>query len=197
MRKVFLRILTVLGLGLSFAASYDTAIAESYAPFLSRLLAQGNAQNLFQPAVEQQLLGLVNGFRRSHGLIALADDASLKGAARGHAVDMALHNFLGHSATSGHDFDSRMHALRPGVMVLPAMGENAATMHLATGGVQAVAQQLFQAWLSSPPHLHTMLSRDYIRVATGVAVYGGKAYADQIFVGPQVQTNLNVGGTGN
>ena len=187
----------VLALGLSFAALSGPALAEPYAPFLSRLLAQGNAQNLFQPAVEQQLVVLVNGLRRTHGLIALADDAGLKGAARGHAADMALHNFLGHSATSGHDFDSRMHALRPGVMVLPAMGENAATMHPATGGAQAVAQQLFQAWLSSPPHLHTMLSRDFIRVATGVAIFGGKAYADQIFVGPQVQTNLNAGGTGN
>jgi uncharacterized protein YkwD len=140
--------------------------------------------------VEQRLLALVNGYRHAHGLAALTDDAGLKGAARGHAADMALHNFLGHSATSGQDFDSRMHALRPGVMVLPAMGENAATMHPASSGEEAVAQQLFKAWLSSPPHLHTMLSRDYLKVATGVAVYNGKAYADQIFAGPAVQTNL-------
>jgi uncharacterized protein YkwD len=190
MRKVFLRILMVLGLGLSWVAFSDMALAEPYGPFLSRLLAQGSAQNLFQPAVEQRLVALVNDYRHTKGLVALADDAGLKGAARGHAADMALHNFMGHRATSGHDFDSRMHALRPGVMVLPAMGENAATMHPALGGAEAVAQQLFKAWLSSPPHVHTMLSRDYIRVASGVAVYGGKAYADQIFIGPAVQTNL-------
>ena len=190
MRKVFLSILMVQALGLGLVASSDTALAEPYLPFLSRLLAQGSAQGLFQPAVEQRLLALVNGYRHTHGLAALADDAGLKGAARGHAADMALHNFLGHSATSGHDFDSRMHALRPGVMVLPAMGENAATMHPAAGGAEVVAQQLFKAWLSSPPHLHTILSRDYLKVATGVAVFGGKAYADQIFLGPTVQTNL-------
>jgi len=180
----------VLALGPCFVAFSGIAFAEPYVPFLSRILAQGSAQGLFQPAVEQRLLALVNDYRHMHGLVALAEDAGLKGAARGHAADMALHNFLGHSATTGHDFDSRMHALRPGVMVLPAMGENAATTRPALGGADAVAQQLFKAWLSSPPHLHTMLSRDYIHVATGVAVYGGKAYADQIFVGPAVQTNL-------
>ena len=76
-------------------------------------------------------------------------------------------------------------------MVLPSMGENAAMVSARGGDPAVLAQQLFQAWLASPPHLHTLLSRDYMKVATGVAIAGGKAYADQIFIGPEVQTNLN------
>lgn len=188
MGKTFLRFL-VAG---AVIAVPGAARAEQYAVLLSRLLAQGQAQKLFQPAVEVKLQALLNAYRVAHGKAPLADDAALKSAARGHAVDMALHNFMGHTASSGHDFDSRMHALRPGVMVLPAMGENAA-MRSSGGAADALAQQLFQAWLNSPPHLHTLISRDYLKVATGVAVYNGRAYADEIFVGPEVRTNMNIG----
>jgi uncharacterized protein YkwD len=189
MGKTFLRFLVAV----AALAGSGSAQAEQYAALLSRLLAQGQAQNMFQPTVEARLQALLNAYRVAHGKPPLADDAALKSAARGHAADMALHNFMGHTASSGHDFDSRMHALRPGVMVLPAMGENAA-MRPAGGAADALAQQLFQAWLNSPPHLHTLMSRDYLRVATGVAVFGGKAYADEIFVGPEVHTNMNMGG---
>ncbi len=189
MSKTFLRFLVAV----AALAGSGAAQAEQYAALLSRLLAQGQAQNMFQPTVEARLQALLNAYRVAHGKPPLADDAALKSAARGHAADMALHNFMGHTASSGHDFDSRMHALRPGVMVLPAMGENAA-MRSAGGAADVLAQQLFQAWLNSPPHLHTLMSRDYLRVATGVAVFGGKAYADEIFVGPEVHTNMNMGG---
>jgi hypothetical protein len=35
-----------------------------------------------------------------------------------------------------------------------------------------------------------LLSRDYVSLATGVVAMDGKIYADQIFVGPEVQSNM-------
>jgi uncharacterized protein YkwD len=168
------------------------SVAEPYQALMQRLLAQGQAQALFQPAIENRLAQLVNGYRRGRGLNVLVEAPKMKGAARAHAADMALHNRLGHVASSGHDFDSRMHALRPGQMILPALGENAAMMSGALNP-ELEAQQLFKSWLASPPHLHTLSSRDYVGFATGVAVVGGRVFADQIFIGPEVQSNMTFG----
>jgi uncharacterized protein YkwD len=164
--------------------------AETYVGFVNRMTAVGSSQHAFQPAIEQQLFGLLNAFRRSKGLSTLGSAPGLQAAARAHALDMAQHNFMGHTASTGHNFDSRMHALRGGAMVLPSMGENAAMMYPPNGGAAAVARKLFQEWIASPPHYHTLVSRDYLRVATGVAIVNGKAYADQIFIGPEVVTNM-------
>jgi len=193
MNRIHLKTLFIWALAFAALAPAQMARAEQYAQLMSRMLAQGDAQHLFQPAIEKRLFDMVNAYRRSHGANILADDPAMKGAARAHAADMALHNFLGHVASSGHDFDSRMHALRPGVMVLPTMAENAAGMHRPSSA-EFVAQQLFSAWLASAPHLHTLLSRDYLKVATGVTIIDDRAYADQIFTGPQAETNMNSGG---
>ncbi|MDE2383750.1 MAG: hypothetical protein KGO53_03960 [Alphaproteobacteria bacterium] len=166
------------------------AAAEQYVGFVSRMVAQGTAQHLFRADVETRLLALLNAYRQAKGLKALAADPALAAAARAHAADMALHGFLGHVASTGHDFDSRMHALRGGALVLPSMGENAAEVPRPSEDPAVLAQSLFQTWLASAPHLHTMVSRDYLKVATGVAIVNGKAYADQIFIGPEVQTNM-------
>jgi len=166
------------------------ARAETYVSFVNRMAATGAAQHAFQPAIEQHLSSLLNAFRRSKGLSLLGTAPDLQKAARAHALDMAQHHFMGHTASTGHDFDSRMRALRSGAMVLPAMGENAAMMAPANGSAAAVAQKLFQEWIASPPHYHTLVSRDYLRVATGAVIVDGKAYADQIFIGPEVVTNM-------
>jgi len=168
----------------------SVATAETYVNFVNRMTAVGAAQHAFQPAIEQQLFGLLNAFRKSKGLNPLGSALGLQAAARAHALDMAQHNFMGHTASTGHDFDSRMRALHNGAMVLPAMGENAAMMYPKNDGAAAVAQKLFQEWVASPAHYHTLVSRDYLRVATGVAILNSKAYADQIFIGPDVVTNM-------
>ena len=181
----------VLSLVFLILESVQLLHAETYVAFVKRMSMAGQNQGLVQPSLEQELLGLVNGFRRSKGLNSLGFDPGLRAAARAHALDMAQHNFMGHQASTGQDFDSRMHALRDGAMVLPALGENAAMVPGAAFGTVDVAQRLFQAWLKSPPHYHTLVSRDYLTLATGVVLWNGRAYADQIFVGPEVTTNFN------
>ena len=159
--------------------------AESYVGFVSRLVAQGH----FEPEIEQALLARVNAYRHSRGVAALAPETEMAFAARAQAADMALQKRLGHVASNGMAFDSRMRALHNGAMVLPAMAENAAVAS-ARGDANQIADQLFSAWLHSEGHRLTMVSRDYLKVSTGVTIADGKAYADQIFVGPAVTTNF-------
>jgi uncharacterized protein YkwD len=106
-------------------------------------------------------------------------------------MDMLLNNFMGHVSSTGHDFDSRMRALNAGALILPGMAENAARV-TQTGKVDsAVATKLFEQWVKSPAHRKTLLSLDYLSVATGVVAKDGQVYADQIFTGPRSITNMS------
>ncbi|MEP6826695.1 MAG: CAP domain-containing protein, partial [Aestuariivirga sp.] len=167
-----------IGLGTS-------AFAETYVALVSRLVAKGH----FEPQIEQLLLAKVNTYRRSRGVVALAPETDMAFAARAHAADIASQKRLGHVASNGMEFDSRMRALHNGTMVLPAMAENAAIAP-AIGDANHIADVLFLAWLHSEGHRRTMVSRDYLKVSTGVTIADGKAYADQIFTGPTVTTNI-------
>ena len=174
----------------AFVAVGKAQAGETYVQLVARLSNTGSAQHIFQPELEAQLFNLANAFRQANGLPALQRDPKMVTAARAHAADMLQHHFLGHTASTGQGFDSRMRALRNGAMVLPPMGENA-VMYRSTHLVRAsLAQKLFQSWVNSADHRHTLLSRDYLKVATGVALSAGEAYADQIFTGPEVTTNM-------
>ena len=173
-------ILAVFGLNLIWGAGV-AAKAETYPQLVSRLGGSGN----FQSAVENLLLAKVNGFRASKGLSHLAADGNFARAARAHALDMAQHNYLGHSSSTGLDFTARMTALQGGQLRYAAISENAAMMY-PVSSASAVAERLFQTWLNSAPHLENMQKPSFTKVATGVVFLGGKAYADQIFTGAQL-----------
>jgi uncharacterized protein YkwD len=161
---------------------------ETYRQLKARMASAG--LQVERPDLESQLFQLANQYRKSRGLRGLVLNQPLHDASLAHAMDMMQHNYMGHVASTGHDFDSRMRALRDGAMNLPSMGENAARLsHSDLNDTQA-AQKIFQQWLNSPPHRHTLASRDYVSVATGVVAQGDKIYADQIFVGPEVVTNV-------
>ena len=161
------------------------AFAETYVGLVSRLVAQGH----FEPQIEQLLLAKLNAYRRSRGVAALVPETDMAFAARAHAADIASQKRLGHVASNGMEFDSRMRALHNGAMVLPAMAENAAVAP-AKGDANQIADVLFSAWLHSEGHRLTMVSRSYIKVSTGVTIVDGKAYADEIFTGPTATTNM-------
>ncbi len=173
----------------SLSAAFSEANArETYVQLVSRMAAA--ATPVERPDLENQLFQLANQYRKSRGLRGLSLNQSLHEASLAHAMDMMQHNYMGHVASSGHDFDSRMRALRNGAMNLPSMGENAARLSHGDANDSQAAQKIFQQWLNSPPHRHALASRDYVSVATGVVAQDGKIYADQIFVGPEVQTNI-------
>lgn len=167
---------------------------ETYAAYATRLLAQAQSENSVRADLERQLWRMANAYRAGKGLRSLANETFSQPAARAHAMDLMQHQMMGHVASTGHDFEERMRALRPGIMILPQMAENAARVSRPGDVNSAMASSLFQQWVKSAAHRHTLLSRDYVSVATGVVSKGGVLYADMIFIGPQVQTN--VGGVG-
>ncbi len=163
---------------------------ETYSSFATRMVAQAQTEHDIRADLEVELLRLANAYRTSQNLPSLRANTTNQVAARAHAMDMMMGNFMGHVASTGHDFDSRMRALKPGVMVLPAMAENAARVSRPGTVDKGMAASLFQQWVKSPPHRHALLSRDYISAATGVVSKGGVLYADMIFMGPEVITNM-------
>ena len=167
----------VFGLTL-ILANAGHAKADTYPQLVARLGSAG----AFQPTVEQLLLAKLNAFRASKGLPRLAADGNFARAARAHANDMARRNYLGHDSSNGLDFSGRMNALQGGQMQFSTMGENAVMMYPPKSATY-IADTMFKSWLNSSPHLQNMMRRDFTRVATGAVVMGGKAYADQIFIG--------------
>ncbi len=163
---------------------------ETYVQLSARLVAQAEQAHAFSPGIEAALLRLVNAHRLSIGRKALREAPDLQIAARAQAADLMGQGRVGHISSGGHDFDSRMRALRNGAMVLPAMAENAARVSKADGDDEAIARKLVAQWLASPPHRHELDSMDYVAVATGVVHANGQVYADQIFVGNEVLTNM-------
>ena len=185
LKLFYVRHLVVVGfLAVAFGL-LSPVFAETYIGLVSRLMAQGH----FEPQIEQLLLVKVNAYRRSRGVAALVPETDMAFASRAHAADMAAARRMGHVASNGMEFDSRMRALHNGAGVLPSMAENAAVAP-ARGDANQIAEALFGAWLHSEGHRRTMVSRDYLKVSTGVSIADGKAYADQIFTGPAVTTNL-------
>lgn len=164
---------------------------ETYVELANRLATTAETQQAISPGIEAALLRMVNAHRLSIGVKALRDAPDLQLAARAQAMDLLGQGRVGHESSGGHNFDSRMRALRDGALVLPAMAENAARVSKAQGDDDALARNLIEQWLASPPHRRELESNDYVAVATGVVHTQGKVYADQIFVGPEVQTNMN------
>lgn len=181
-----------IGVFLAFSLFAGSAWArETYVQLATRLVATAEAQSQLAPGIEAALLRLINAHRLAIGRKALGDAPDLQLAARAQAVDLLGQGRVGHVSSGGDDFDSRMRALRGGALVLPAMAENAARVSKADGDDDALAGRLMAQWLASPPHKRELESVDYIAVATGVVRSNGQVYADQIFVGPEVQTNMN------
>lgn len=183
---------------LATAAAKPVLARETYAAFVARINQSLPGGASYRDDLEQVLWQAANAYRSSKGLKPLKRaNEILAAAARAHAADMMMNDFVGHTSSSGAGFESRMRALHPGAMMLPRMAENAARERSKGPPDDAKAQKLFQQWVHSGPHARTLRSRDYISVATGVAERDGKLYAVQIFEGPQLKTNMfgTVGGS--
>jgi uncharacterized protein YkwD len=162
---------------------------ETYAAF-ARRMAQPQIDARFRPDLEALLLSETNRYRVQKGVARLSANATNLGAARAHAMDMALHDFVGHVASTGAGFDSRMHALRPNAFFLPQMGENAARVSSKEPVTNAKALKLMSQWIGSPSHRKALGNRTYTTVSIGVVQRGLKLYAVQVFSGPDVTSNV-------
>jgi uncharacterized protein YkwD len=164
---------------------------ETYASFAERVVTNPPADIVFREDLETAVLRATNAFRATKRLQPLKPgNATLKTAARAQAVDLLEQGAMGHVSSSGQDFASRMRALHPGQMYLPAMAENAARLRKSKLNASAAAQALVEQWIKSPGHRKTMSDRSYVTVAIGVARRGNDIYAVQVFSGPVVKTNM-------
>jgi uncharacterized protein YkwD len=152
-------------------------------------IARGSLKNLPAEArlredLEAVIASQANAYRQSKGVKALQSSPLLRDAARAQAVDMMLNGYVGHKASSGHEFDSRMRAFLGISMGLPQMAENAARDTQKGEADSAKARRLFQQWVESRPHRKTLLNGGYTFVSTGVVQRGNNIWAVQIFFAP-------------
>ena len=187
---VWIVVVLALHFGISTEASAKTYLE----------IARGSLKSLPTDAhiredLEAVLAGQANAFRQSKGLKPLQPDALLRDAARAQAIDMMLNNYVGHRASSGQEFDSRMRAFLKSPMTLPQMAENAARDTQKGEADAAKARRLFQQWVGSRPHRKSLLNSGYKFVSTGVVQRGNKIWAIQIFWGPMPE-GMKIFGSG-
>jgi uncharacterized protein YkwD len=165
-------------------------------------IALGSLKNLPADArlredLEVHMAGQANAYRQSKGVASLQASPRLRDAARAQAIDMMLNGYVGHKASSGHEFDSRMRAfLGSPMMMMPRMAENAARDTQKGEADAAKARRLFQQWVESRPHRKTLLNSGYKFVSTGVVQRGNKIWAVQIFFAPLPEGVKVLGGSG-
>jgi uncharacterized protein YkwD len=188
----YMLILLMLGPVLTFEAGAKTYLE----------IALGSLKNLPADAriredLEAVIAGQANAYRQSKGIASLQSSPKLRDAARAQAVDMMLNGYVGHKASSGHEFDSRMRAfLGSPIMMMPRMAENAARDTQKGEADAGKARRLFQQWVDSRPHRKTLINSGYKFVSTGVVQRGNKIWAVQIFFAPLPEGVKVMGGGG-
>lgn len=135
--------------------------------------------------LETEIAARANAYRRSKGVEPLRSSPLLRDAARAQAIDMMLNGYVGHKASTGQEFDSRMRAFLSlgNPFSMPQMAENAARDTQKGEADAAKAQRLFQQWVESGPHRKALLNSGYKFVSTGVVQRGNNIWAIQIFWG--------------
>jgi uncharacterized protein YkwD len=154
-------------------------------------IARGSLKNLpgdsrLREDLEAVIASQANAFRQSKGVKSLQSSRLLRDAARAQAIDMMLNGYVGHRASTGQEFDSRIRAFLSleNPFSMPQMAENAARDTQKGEADPAKARRLFQQWVESRPHRKTLLNSAYTFVSTGVVQRGNKIWAVQIFFAP-------------
>lgn len=166
---------------LSLMVSGGAALAGPYLDYARGLAANPPKGSVYRPDLEAELVDLLNAYRAEKRKKPVVPDPAFQEAARAHAADMMLHNFMGHSASTGQSFQGRMAAFVGDVTKYPSIGENAARDTQDTPVDAAKARALFQQWVESSSHRKNMINRSFAFVSTGVIQRGDKIWAVQIF----------------
>lgn len=166
---------------IGLAASAHSAHAGPYLAYAQGLAARPPKGSAYRPDLEAQLVDLLNAYRAKKGKAPVVADAAFQEAARAHAADMMLNNFMGHTSSTGMSFQGRMAAFVGDVTKYPSIGENAARETVGEGSLDEKTRALFQQWVDSAPHRKNMVNRSFAFVSTGVIERGGDIWAVQIF----------------
>ncbi|MDM7997224.1 MAG: CAP domain-containing protein [Acidobacteriota bacterium] len=129
------------------------------------------------PALEQELLALVNQHRMENGLPALSLDSTLTQVAREHSHGMANQGFISHNLPSGN---LKMRLAKAGYL------HEIARENVASAPSLIRAQN---ALIESPGHDSNLLATDVSQIGIGIArcpsPYGSQLYITQIFASPR------------
>lgn len=185
---------TMVAPALLLGTAFETG-AKTYLETALGSLKNLPADSRLREDLEAVIASQANAYRQSKGVEALQASPLLRDAARAQAVDMMLNDYVGHRASTGQEFDSRMRAFLKSPMMLPQMAENAARETQKGEADAAKARRLFQQWVGSRPHRKTLLNSGYTFVSTGVAQRGNKIWAVQIFFAP-LAGGVKVNGSG-
>lgn len=166
------------------------AVAGPYLDYANALTSSPPDGSRYRPDLEAELAALANAYRAEAGKPPLQASDEFLVAARAHAADMMLNDFVGHRASTGHNFESRMRAFVGDITRYPSLGENAARDTQKTPADRRKAAALFQQWIDSPPHRKALRRLDYAFVSTGVIQRGDKIWAVQIFWSPPRKKGL-------
>jgi uncharacterized protein YkwD len=125
--------------------------------------SQATLSSSADPAIEQSMLGQLNTYRVSKGLLPLKANANLTRAARFHSRDMAQNDYFDHTSPDGEQFSARLtrfgfHWLGAGEAIGEADGLSDATDAATTA---------ITMWQQSPPHNKIMLTGSYRSVGIG------------------------------
>lgn len=159
------------------------AEAESYRTYATSILHGLPDGIRVRPDLEQVLANLANAYRGSKKAKALASSDIFTEMARAHAADMMLNDFVGHRASTGHDFAMRVQVMKPHGLIFRSIAENAARDRQKGAADEAKARRLFQQWIDSRPHRKALLNRSFAYVSSGVVQRGNVISAVQIFWG--------------
>ncbi len=157
------------------------AAAATYRDYAASLNTHPPGGAKFRPDLELELVKLANAYRSEEGKGPLQADTTFQAVARAHAADMMINGFMGHKASTGHDFDSRVRAFVEDITRYPGLAENAARDTQKTPVDARKTRALFTQWVKSRSHRKALLSRNYQFVSTGVIQTGNKIWAVQIF----------------
>ena len=114
------------------------------------------------PNWRAEMVNDINAVRGSHGIGPVGECGPLDGAAQGHSVDMAVHQYVGDIGSDGSDVLTR--ELRSGYAAVGA-GEN-----VAAG--QSTVAALMWGLETDPGHLAILLNPSYTAVGVGLATTG-------------------------
>jgi uncharacterized protein YkwD len=116
------------------------------------------------PAIEQQMLQMLNAYRAQHGLVALRSSPSLVRAARFHSRDMTTDDYFDHTSPDGEQFQQRLSRFG---FHWKSAGE-AIGMASGLADAPSAADSAIEMWQQSPPHNKILLTAGYRNVGIGV-----------------------------
>jgi uncharacterized protein YkwD len=148
---------------LAAAAAFSSPAAAAEA---SCAHASAVPSHLSSRAASHALLCLINYARRAHGLRPVGYERHLGAAARGHAGDMAVHDFFDHVSPRTGTMQSRVeHAGYLRRVRAWSLGEALAWGTARSGAPRAILRGL----LASPPHRAILLDPGFRDLGVGVA----------------------------